>query len=139
MNYYGVLTNMTATLKQAQEQGIAPWDDAYFEDKKVWIFRDRYPVSPGHLLFVPKVNTPDNIMDCFRLAQRYGEWVVLKGDADAYNIGMNCGTAAGQTVMYPHVHMIPRRHGDVEDPVGGVRGVIPGQANYKTPSYNPGK
>jgi diadenosine tetraphosphate (Ap4A) HIT family hydrolase len=52
---------------------------------------------------------------------------------------MNCGTAAGQTVMYPHIHMIPRRHGDVEDPVGGVRGVIPGQANYKKPDYNPGK
>jgi diadenosine tetraphosphate (Ap4A) HIT family hydrolase len=48
---------------------------------------------------------------------------------------MNMGTAAGQTVMYPHVHVIPRRQGDAEDPVGGVRGVIPGQANYKKPAY----
>jgi diadenosine tetraphosphate (Ap4A) HIT family hydrolase len=98
---------MAATLKQAQQLGIAPWDDVYFEDQTVWIFRDRYPVSEGHLLFVPKVNNPNNIMDCFRLAQRYGEWVVLKGDADGYNIGMNSREAAGQTVMYPHIHMIP--------------------------------
>lgn len=127
---------MPATLKHAQQAGIAPWDDVYFEDKTVWIFRDRYPVSPGHLLFVPKINNTENIMDCFRLAQRYGEWVVLKGDADGYNIGMNSRQAAGQTVMYPHIHMIPRRLGDCADPVGGVRGVIAGQANYKTGSYN---
>jgi diadenosine tetraphosphate (Ap4A) HIT family hydrolase len=131
---------MAATLKQAQEQGIAPWDDAYAEESTLWIFRDRYPVSPGHLLFVPKINDSDSIMDCFRLAQRYGEWAVIRGDADAYNIGMNCGRAAGQTVMYPHVHMIPRRSGDTLDPVGGVRGVIPGQANYKQSGYkNPDK
>ena len=129
------------TLEQAAAAGAAPWNNeaSEYSDYHVAVFRDSYPVTVGHLLFVPKVNTPDNIMDCFRLAQRYGEWVVLKGDADAYNLGMNCGTAAGQTVMYPHVHMIPRRHGDVEDPVGGVRGVIPGQANYKKPDYNPGK
>jgi len=131
---------MTATLKQAQEQGIVPWDDPYFEDKTFWIFRDQYPVSPGHLLFVPKDNNPDCIMDCFRAAHQYGQWAVLQGEANAYNIGMNCGSAAGQTVMYPHVHMIPRHHGDCVDPVGGVRGVIPGQANYKQSGYkNPNK
>lgn len=131
---------MAATLKQAQELGIAPWDDIYFEDKTLWIFRDRYPVSEGHLLFVPKINNDDAIMDCFRAARRYGEWYVISGRSDAYNVGMNCGEAAGQTIMYPHIHMIPRRNGDCEDPVGGVRGVIPGQANYKTGSYkNPTK
>jgi diadenosine tetraphosphate (Ap4A) HIT family hydrolase len=127
---------MTATLKQAQQAGIAPWDDVYFEEKNLWIFRDKFPVSSGHLLFVPKVNNPESIIDCFRIAQRYGEWLVIKGDADGYNLGINSGSAAGQTVMYPHVHMIPRRHGDCEDPVGGVRGVIPGQANYKNSNYN---
>lgn len=122
---------MTETLKQAQEQGIAPWDDAYAEEQDYWIFRDKFPVSEGHLLFVPKVNNVDGIMLCFCAAQRYGEWTVLRGDADAYNIGMNCGQAAGQTVMYPHVHMIPRRAGDCADPVGGVRNVIPGKGNYR--------
>jgi diadenosine tetraphosphate (Ap4A) HIT family hydrolase len=131
---------MATTLKQAQQAGIAPWDDVYFEDKTLWIFRDQYPVSPGHLLFVPKVDNADGIMDCFRTAHRYGEWVVLKGDADGYNIGLNIGSAAGQTVMYPHIHMIPRSTGDCADPVGGVRGVIAGQANYKTTGYkNPTK
>jgi diadenosine tetraphosphate (Ap4A) HIT family hydrolase len=127
---------MTATLKQAQEQGIAPWDDVYGETRSIFIFRDRFPVSPGHLLFVPKINNADNIMECFRTAQRYGEWYVISERANAYNIGMNCGAAAGQTVMYPHVHMIPRQHGDCDDPVGGVRGVIAGQANYKKSDYN---
>lgn len=126
---------MSTTLAQAKETGVAPWDDVYVEDKTFWVFRDRFPVSPGHLLFVPKINNSENIIDCFRAAQRYGEWMVLKGDANGYNIGMNMGSAAGQTVMYPHVHMIPRRNGDCEDPVGGVRGVIPGQANYRKPGY----
>lgn len=126
---------MTATLKQAQDQGLAPWDDPYAEEQNFWIFRDRYPVTQGHLLFVPKVNDDDSIAECLRVARRYGEWAVIKSDADGYNIGMNSGTAAGQTVMYPHVHMIPRRNGDCNDPVGGTRGVIPGQANYKNSHY----
>jgi diadenosine tetraphosphate (Ap4A) HIT family hydrolase len=50
-------------------------------------------------------------------------------------VGINCGEAAGQTVMYPHVHLIPRRVGDCANPIGGVRGVIHGQANYKATGY----
>jgi diadenosine tetraphosphate (Ap4A) HIT family hydrolase len=60
---------------------------------------------------------------------------VASGKFDAFNVGINMGAAAGQTVMYPHVHLIPRRTGDCADPVGGVRGVIPGQANYKQLGY----
>jgi diadenosine tetraphosphate (Ap4A) HIT family hydrolase len=61
--------------------------------------------------------------------------MVRDGECDAFNIGINMGAAAGQTVMYPHVHLIPRRLGDCADPIGGVRGVIHGQANYKTADY----
>lgn len=122
---------MSATLKEAQAAGIAPWDDVYTETKEIFIFRDRYPVSDGHLLFVPKVNNADGIAECFRVAQRYGEWYTISSRANGYNIGLNVGQAAGQTVMYPHVHMIPRRDGDCEDPVGGVRNVIPGKGNYR--------
>jgi diadenosine tetraphosphate (Ap4A) HIT family hydrolase len=57
--------------------------------------------------------------------------MVAEGEFDAFNIGYNHGVAAGQTVMYPHIHLIPRRKGDVEDPVGGVRNTIPGKGNYK--------
>jgi len=127
-------------LTTAQEQGVAPWDQVIVETANYVIYQDRFPVTPGHLLFVPRVNYIDSILHCYRAAHKYGNWLVLKGTADAYNVGMNLGSAAGQTVMYPHVHMIPRRAGDCADPVGGVRAVVPGQANYKTDTYqNPNK
>ena len=123
------------TLSEAQAAGVAPWDDLVSEDFHVVIFRDRYPVTPGHLLFVPVYNSEGLIKDAFGDAVREGERMVADGECDAFNVGLNMGTSAGQTVMYPHVHLIPRRVGDVEDPAGGVRGVIPGQANYKINKY----
>jgi diadenosine tetraphosphate (Ap4A) HIT family hydrolase len=122
---------MTATYKDAQDQGIAPWDDLDYEENGFYVFNDKYPVTPGHKLFVPKVNNDDAIALCFTKARRYGEWLVLSNQADGYNIGINGLEAGGQTVMYPHVHMIPRRNGDCEDPVGGVRNVVPGRGNYR--------
>jgi len=101
----------------------------------VAVFRDRYPVAPGHLLFVPLYNTDQVIMDCFDSAMRHGRKMIDNGECEAFNIGINMGAAAGQTVMYPHVHLIPRRLGDCADPIGGVRGVITGQANYKNSNY----
>jgi len=118
-------------LEQAQAAGIAPWDDVVMEDFHVTVFRDRYPVTPGHLLFVPQHNAPGVIQDALGDAYRYGHRMVESGEWQAFNIGMNCGAVAGQTVMYPHVHLIPRTKGDVEDPVGGVRNVIPGKGNYR--------
>jgi diadenosine tetraphosphate (Ap4A) HIT family hydrolase len=70
-------------------------------------------------------------MDAFEDAVRYGKLQVEQGLWDGFNIGMNYGHAAGQTVEWPHFHLIPRRAGDVEDPTGGIRHVIPGKANYK--------
>jgi diadenosine tetraphosphate (Ap4A) HIT family hydrolase len=130
MNHYD-------TLDHAHAAGAAPWDQLVddLSDFHVAVFRDRYPVTPGHLLFVPKYNTHAVICDCFESALRHGEVMVKRGECDGYNIGFNSGTVAGQTVMYPHVHLIPRRTGDCANPVGGVRGVIPGQANYKAAGY----
>jgi diadenosine tetraphosphate (Ap4A) HIT family hydrolase len=124
-------------LEQAQSAGIAPWDLKVIDlsDFHVTVFEDRYPVAVGHLLFVPNYNTPTVIIDAFDSALRYGRQLVEKGYCGGFNIGMNVGGEAGQTVMYPHVHLIPRRSGDCEDPVGGVRGVIAGQANYKKSGY----
>ena len=126
---------MAETLEQAQQQGIAPWDDLYQEERHCLVYQDRYPVTAGHLLFVPRHNSRAGITAAFEEAYRYGEWMVLRGDCEAFNVGINRGTSAGQTVMYPHVHLIPRRAGDCADPVGGVRAVIPGQANYRTDQY----
>jgi diadenosine tetraphosphate (Ap4A) HIT family hydrolase len=125
------------TLKEAQTAGVAPWDleVEQLSDFHVAVFRDRYPVARGHLLFVPQYNTDAVINDCFETAMHEGRRMVADGECDAFNIGINMGQAAGQTVMYPHVHLIPRRHGDCADPVGGVRGAIPGQANYKAGGY----
>jgi len=125
------------TLEEARLAGVAPWDDIVSEDFHVTVFRDRYPVTPGHLLFVPMYNTSGVINEAFGDAVTEGERMVADGECDAFNVGLNMGTAAGQTVMYPHIHLIPRRVGDVDDPIGGVRGVIPGQANYKTGQYKP--
>lgn len=122
-------------LEQAQQNRVAPWTDVLRDEKHYMVFRDAYPVTLGHLLFVPKWNTIDCIQECFRDAMELGEFLKESNDCDAYNVGINRGSAAGQTVMYPHVHLIPRRLGDCEDPVGGVRGVIAGQANYKKPAY----
>ena len=124
-------------LEIAYQQDIAPWDDRLEElsDFHVVVFRDRYPVTPGHLLFVPQYNTDAVITDCFESAMRHGRRMVGSKECDAFNIGINMGREAGQTVMYPHVHLIPRRVDDCADPVGGVRGVIHGQANYKTTDY----
>jgi ATP adenylyltransferase len=120
-------------LEQAQANKIAPWDDRVEElsDFHVAVFRDRYPVTPGHLLFVPRYNTPSVVLDAFDSAYRHGCAMVANHECDAFNIGFNCGIEAGQTVMYPHIHLMPRRKGDVEDPVGGVRNTIPGKGNYK--------
>jgi len=124
-------------LEQAMQDKIAPWNLEVSEltDFHVAVFQDRYPVTPGHLLFVPKYNTAGVIQDCFESAMAEGNRMVAAGECDAFNVGMNLGAAAGQTVMYPHIHLIPRRTGDCTDPVGGVRGVIAGQANYKQPGY----
>lgn len=129
------------TLPEAQDAGVAPWDLEVdrLTDYHVAVFQDRYPVSPGHLLFVPQYNTDDVISNCFETALREGRRMVRSGECDAFNIGLNMGEAAGQTVMYPHVHLIPRRLGDCANPVGGVRAVIPGQANYKSDKYQPSK
>lgn len=122
-------------LEQAQEQGVAPWTEIVKELPNLVIYQDKYPVTQGHLLFVPRMVNVSDIGAAMSVALSWGEALKQQGDCDGYNIGINMGASAGQTVMYPHVHLIPRRTGDTKDPVGGVRGVISGQANYKSDSY----
>jgi hypothetical protein len=112
-----------------------PWDRLLQEDFHVVVFSDKYPCTPGHLLFVPKLNTVAILNEAFEDAVRYGQRKVKEGDWDGFNIGLNYGESAGQTINWPHIHLIPRRKGDVEDPIGGVRNTIPGKGNYRSPSY----
>ena len=95
------------------------------------IYKDGYPVTEGHLLFVPRSRNYLLIMDCLSEAYKAGIIGIEKGDWDSFNIGMNFGAEAGQTIDWPHVHMIPRRKGDMVDPRGGVRHVIPSKGNYR--------
>jgi len=108
-----------------------PWIDPIVEDYHVKVFLDKYPCTAGHMLYVPKYNTLSVLCDAFEEACRYGKKMVEAGEWDGFNIGMNYNECAGQTVRWPHIHLIPRRKGDVEDPVGGVRNTIPGKGNYK--------
>jgi diadenosine tetraphosphate (Ap4A) HIT family hydrolase len=119
------------TLIEAQQSGIAPWDNLIEEKWSTMIYLDRYPCTPGHRLYVPMTDHPNMIARAMEDALTDGTRMVAQKECDAFNIGFNSGEAAGQTVMYPHIHLIPRRTGDVEDPVGGVRNTIPGKGNYR--------
>jgi diadenosine tetraphosphate (Ap4A) HIT family hydrolase len=113
------------------EDADVPWTELVEEDFHVMVFRDAYPVTEGHLLYVPKYNTFAVLQDAFRDATIFGAKMVQNGSWDGYNIGINIGESAGQTVEWPHIHLIPRRKGDMEDPRGGVRHVIPEKGNYR--------
>ena len=119
------------TLLEAQQAGIAPWNNQIKDRPLVVVYLDKYPCTPGHRLYVPKDDHPNWIVQAMEEALSDGNQMIKSGQCNGFNIGFNSGVAAGQTVMYPHVHLIPRRTGDVEDPVGGVRNTIPGKGNYQ--------
>jgi len=110
-------------------------DELDISTKDVAVYTDKYPVTLGHLLFVPRVNTNELITQAFALALDYGQQLLVNKFCEGFNIGINCNSAAGQTIMYPHVHLIPRRTGDCDDPIGGVRRCVDGQGNYRISSY----
>ena len=105
---------------------------------------DAYPISPGHTLIVPRRHvaswfdaTPEEQQAIMDLVTRVKAELDHDRRPDGYNIGINDGAAAGQTVMHLHVHLIPRYTLDVDDPRGGVRYAIPDKGNYKAPGKIP--
>lgn len=99
---------------------------------------DRYPVSPGHILIIPF----RHVADFFELTseEQEGAWdlvfqsrklIMFERKPDGFNVGVNVGQSAGQTVMHVHIHLIPRFQGDMDRPEGGVRGVIPEKRIYR--------
>ena len=127
---------MTTNTKLASYKD-APWADENIvhEGPNVVVYSDGFPVTEGHLLFVPKkVEQRRDITRCFEIAYEWGVQGVLDYKWTSFNIGINNGVEAGQSVMWPHVHLIPRRKGDVKDPKrvkGGVRHVIPLKGYYE--------
>jgi diadenosine tetraphosphate (Ap4A) HIT family hydrolase len=110
------------------------------ENTVAFAIRDKFAVTDGHTLIIPKRHVEDyfglvpaevNAIDALLRQQRE---VLMESDKSivGFNIGMNCGEAAGQTVMHCHVHLIPRRSGDVANPRGGIRHVIPGKGDYQS-------
>lgn len=96
--------------------------------------RDAYPVTEGHTLIITRrhVESWFDTTDGERLEMlRMDDELAGTQGADGHNLGLNVGQAAGQTIPHVHLHIIPRRDGDVDDPTGGVRNVIPGKGNYR--------
>ena len=100
-------------------------------------FHDKYPVSPGHLLIIPIRHvaswfdaTTEEKQAIDELVDQGKDLLDREYQPDGYNLGVNVGAAAGQTIFHLHVHLIPRFAGDTQNPRGGVRGVIPGKQGY---------
>lgn len=112
-------------------------EEIIYENDLVFVVKDYYPVSKGHMLVITKrhilnyfdttreerIAVDDAVVDLKKIIDH-------KFMPDGYNIGTNVGYAAGQSVLHFHVHVIPRYRGDVDNPRGGVRGVIPAKQNY---------
>ncbi len=98
---------------------------------------DGFPVSKGHTLVIPKRHvatiwelTAEEYVDAFYLVRQVKDVIQKEFNPQGINIGVNCGEAAGQTVFHAHIHIIPRYSGDVHNPRGGVRNIIPGKGDY---------
>lgn len=98
---------------------------------------DNYPVSNGHAEVIPKRHvasyfelTNDELQTLFILAKQVKHKIDDEYNPDAYNIGVNDGLVAGQSIPHCHIHIIPRYSGDVQNPRGGVRNIIPGKGDY---------
>ena len=85
-----------------------------------FVFNDRYPCVPGHKLFIPKENNAHFVGRSYGMAYDYGNEKIKAGEIDGFNVGMNMGIPAGQTIMWPHIHFIPRHKNDAEK-IGGIR------------------
>ena len=108
-----------------------------FENSIGFVIYDNFPVNQGHSLIVPKRvypnffdSTKEEIEGLNELIFKTKEYLDKKFQPQGYNIGINCGRVSGQTIGHVHIHLIPRYKNDVEDPRGGVRGVIPSKQKY---------
>ena len=116
-----------------KESGLAKENDLAYASY------DSYPVSEGHCLIIPKRHVKDyfdlsndEIIACNDLIKEIKNEIIEKDNSvKGFNIGSNAGKISGQSILHCHIHLIPRREGDVENPQGGVRSVIPSKQHYK--------
>jgi diadenosine tetraphosphate (Ap4A) HIT family hydrolase len=107
------------------------------ESKTAYAIYDKFPVNKGHALIIPKRHCEDYFnltieeqSDCLLMLNKVKEIISDLYNPDGFNIGINIGEMAGQTINHVHIHLIPRYAGDVKEPKGGVRGVIPSRQKY---------
>lgn len=107
------------------------------ENESAYLILDGYPISPGHSLIIPKRHvgsffeaTPQEREALLAILDQAKALVEKSHSPDGYNVGINDGAAAGQTVPHLHIHLIPRYAGDQKDPRGGIRWIIPTKADY---------
>jgi diadenosine tetraphosphate (Ap4A) HIT family hydrolase len=112
-------------------------DRILWQDDRVFIIYDGFPISQGHALIIPKrhiesfFDATTEERDALLAGLDTAKQVIENNyEPDSYNIGINDGQAAGQTVAHLHIHLIPRYEGDVMDPRGGVRWIMPEKADY---------
>lgn len=111
------------------------------QNESCFAIRDGFPVTPLHSLIIPKRHvvtyfdlSDEEVLACNDLMRQLKNSMLAEDDLiDGFNIGMNAGEMAGQTIFHCHIHLIPRRRGDVENPRGGIRHLIPGKGFYKAP------
>ncbi|MDM9630220.1 HIT family protein [Robiginitalea aurantiaca] len=108
-----------------------------FTGNHFFIIRDGFPVSPGHLLIISNREVQDYFelkedekLELIKMIDRCKTLIESEFNPDGYNLGMNCGKAAGQTVMHFHFHVIPRYNGDMDNPRGGIRHCVDGKGYY---------
>jgi diadenosine tetraphosphate (Ap4A) HIT family hydrolase len=109
------------------------------ENNLAYVSYDSYPVSEGHCLIIPKRHVKDyfdlsneEIIACNDLIKEIKNEIIGRDSlVKGFNIGSNAGKISGQSILHCHIHLIPRRAGDVENPQGGVRSVIPSKQHYK--------
>jgi diadenosine tetraphosphate (Ap4A) HIT family hydrolase len=116
------------------------WDTSrgiILKSENAFAIFDKFPVSQGHALIIPNRHTsnyfdlsPAEQSHCIQLLNEVKQKVSEQFSPDGFNVGINVNEAAGQTVPHVHIHLIPRYHGDVANPLGGVRGVIPDKKEY---------
>ena len=113
-------------------------ENSLIENEFAYAIFDKFPVTTLHVLIIPKRHvetffelTLSEKNQCLDLLDQVKENLIQKDDSiSGFNVGFNSGKDAGQTIMHCHIHLIPRREGDVTEPQGGIRNVIPGKGKY---------